>query len=371
MFKVIIVEDEKPILDLMKHVIGQNPHYTIAGVFTNPFEALASLPDLQPDVAFLDVEMPKMNGLELAQKINEMLEQTKIIFTTAYKQYALDAFQVYAFDYILKPVTPAAIEKVTNRLLKQHLPALPIQESRQQAVIQCFGGFEVRNPKGERVHWRTRKTEELFAYLLCHQGRDVSKWQLMDLLWPDMSMERLSHNLHSTMYHLKKTLKEHEINVDIQKTNDGYMLEPLEFVYDLLEFQRYNSLFSEEVVTDVAQAELLCSLYKGSLMEGKDYLWVAPMEAKYNYQYTSLVRNLVQHDLASEEWRKAERRLAEYLSLYPLHEEMNLFLLQIYASTGKTENIVKHYAQFEASYRREMEIDPPLEMRKWVAPYLA
>lgn len=113
-----------------------------------------------------------------------------------------------------------------------------MKEKGGQAEIKCFGGFEVRNLRGELVRWTTRKTEELFAYFLYHPGRDISKWHLMDLLWPDMNMERSSHNLHNTMYRLKKTLKEQEIGMDIQKTNEGYTLEPQNLVYDLLEFQQ-------------------------------------------------------------------------------------------------------------------------------------
>jgi two-component system LytT family response regulator len=120
LFKTVIVEDEIPTLNLMKRVIGQVPYFTITGAFTSSLEALSRLPDLQPDVAFLDVEMPRMNGLQLAEKINEASKHTKIIFMTEHKHYALNAIKVYAFDYILKPVTPTVIEQVASRLLKRH-----------------------------------------------------------------------------------------------------------------------------------------------------------------------------------------------------------------------------------------------------------
>ncbi len=236
LIRVVIVEDEKPILELMKVLIGRNPHYSIIGAFTNPQEALTAILELKPDLTFLDVEMPKMNGLELAQRINDMMEQTRIIFTTAYKEYALDAFKVYAFDYILKPVTPAAIERITSRLLKLEQVTEPNVIKTRQSVIRCFGSLEVRNPEGSLVRWPTKKTEELFAYFLCHPGQDINKWYLADMLWPDMLEDRASHNLHNTIYRLKKLLKEQEIGMDILKTNDGYMIDTLGSMYDLLEF---------------------------------------------------------------------------------------------------------------------------------------
>lgn len=368
MFHTIIVEDEKPILDLMKYLIGHNPCYTISGTFTNPLEALACLHELKPDVAFLDVEMPKMNGLELAQKINELSEHTRIIFTTAYKEYALEAFKVYAFDYILKPVTKAAIERVTDRLIKQKRPAAPEDIKVLPASIRCFGGFDIRNPAGEPVRFQTRKTEELFAYFLCHPGREINKWYLADLLWSDME-ERALHNLHNTIYRLKKMLKENEMGMDIQKTNEGYMLETANRMYDVLAFQQFD--FSTANVKQApAQLEQLCVLYKGPLLANKEYLWKIPLEEGYGKKYAALVQELVLQDLAGDQWAKAEQHLDAYLSLYPLDEEMNQSLMDLYARSGNTEKIAKHYARFEVYYRREMGLEPPQEMKSRVDSYL-
>lgn len=370
MFNVIIVEDEKPILDLMKYVIGQNPHYTILGTFTHPLEALASLSHLNPDVAFLDVEMPKMNGLELAQKINEMSDYTKIIFTTAHKDYALEAFHVQAFDYILKPVTKTAIERITNRLIKQHVPAFLPEQRVKQTSIRCFGGLEVRNSQGVSVHWPTRKTEELFAYLLCHPGMEFNKWHLADLLWPDMDEDRAIHNLHNTMYRLKKLLKEHEMGVEIQKVNEGYALDIGNLVYDVLEFERNHQSFSERV-RDSVKKEHLFSIYKGSLLERKDYLWKASLEERFIKQYTILARSLIQQAMDAEDWDKAEQRVEQYLALYPLNEEMNLFLLQIYENRGRRDQMMKHYVRFKDAYRLEIGVEPSYEIKNWAESRLS
>ncbi|MCY9663942.1 response regulator [Paenibacillus alginolyticus] len=372
MFRVVIVEDEKPILELMKVIIGRNPHCTIVGTFSNPLEAVSSLPELRPDIAFLDVEMPRMNGLELAMKLNERQGHTKIVFTTAYKEYALEAFQVYAFDYILKPVTPASIERITNRLLKLMRPADQTEQMEQQirhASIRCFGGFEVKNPDGVLVHWPTRKTEELFAFFLCHPRQNVSKWHLADILWPDMLEDRASHNLHNTIYRLKKLMKEQEIGMDIVKTNEGYMLDTQDVRYDLLEFQSCEAVQADGK-QDVAQADRLFAMYRGTLLERKDFLWKSKLEEGYAKQYTALVRGLVGRDVAAQEWGKAEQKLDMYLSIVPLNEEMNQLLMDVYASSGRRERIVKHYASFEELYRRELGIEPPKEMSAKAAAYV-
>ncbi|OAS19179.1 histidine kinase [Paenibacillus oryzisoli] len=369
MFKVVIVEDEKPILELMKVLIGRNPHYTIIGAYTNPHEALASMAELKPDLAFLDVEMPKMNGLELAQRMNDMTDQTKIIFTTAYKEYALEAFKVYAFDYILKPVTPSAIERITSRIMKLEQPIEPIQPKARQSVIKCFGSLEVRNPEGALVRWPTKKTEELFAYFLCNPAQEMNKWHLADMLWPDMLEDRASHNLHNTIYRLKKLLKEHEIGMDILKTNDGYMIDPLGMTYDLIEFQMTDPA-SLDGIQDRARGERLLSLYRGPLLDRKDYLWKTQLEENYSKQYTSFVRQMVRRDMLEQSWSQAEQKMDTYLTLYPLNEEMHQLLIDIYAISGKKERIAKHYSGFKTLYMKELGLEPPAEMSARVTAYL-
>ncbi|MFC3748095.1 response regulator [Paenibacillus sp. GCM10012306] len=372
LFTAVIVEDEKPILELMKVVVGRNHHCHIIGAFSNPMDALTSLPKLQPDIVFLDVEMPRLSGLELARRIDECCENTRIVFTTAYKEYALEAFNVFAFDYILKPVTPAAIARITDRLIKEagrSASSKAMSAPMPQAFIRCFGGFEVRNPKGELIHWPARKTEELFAYLLCYPNQDSNKWHLMNVLWPDMDEERAAHNLHNTVYRLRKLLKEQDIGMNIVKTGDGYFLETLQASYDLLELQRSSPALAD-APEDIASLERLCDLYRGSLLDRKDYLWKVRLEEGCAKQYKVLLYKLVRHQMTRKDWTQAQQRLEAGLSVCPLEEDMHLLLLEVYAASGKRDRVIKHYASFEEQYRRELGLGPSQEMKRWVDAYL-
>ncbi|OPA78344.1 hypothetical protein BVG16_10680 [Paenibacillus selenitireducens] len=364
MFNVVIVEDEVPALELMKYIISRNSHYNIQGEFTNPIEALREVPNLRPDVVFLDVEMPNLNGLELAHRLLLKLDDLQVVFTTAYKTYALDAFEVNAVDYILKPVTPASIERVAQRLLKNHHPKTSAVEMGRTAHIQCFGDFEVRSARGEWVRWPTRKTEELFAYLLCHAGKEMSKWRLADLLWPDMDEERASHNLYNTVYRLKKILKEHNLGMELLKRNEGYTLDSRSQRVDVVVFQQYDFTLPEDQI-DIEQLEQLCALYKGPLFGRKDYLWKVSLEEVYAKQYRMLVRTLNREDGKRQAWSRMEQRLHAFLLIYPLDEEMNQAILEVYERSGNRDLMMKHYTQFELGCRKELGIDPPQAMRDW------
>ncbi|WNS46940.1 response regulator [Paenibacillus sp. MMS20-IR301] len=364
---MVIVEDEKPILELMRVVLGRNPYCQIVGAYSSPFEALEACPALQPDIAFLDVEMPRLSGLELAHRINESCEQTRIVFTTAHKEYALEAFNVFAFDYILKPVTPASIQRITDRLLKiTDLPAAP--PPKNKVSIRCFGSFEVRNSQGLLVRWPTRKTEEFFAYLLCYPNQEADKWQLIDVLWPEMDEERAVHNLHNTVYRLKKLLKEDGLGLDVVKTGQGYQLEIVTASYDLLEFQDYTPALphAEE---DLSRLERLCAMYQGHLFDRKDYLWKHRLEEEYSKRFMSMVQNVVRLCLARKDWERAEQHLSAYLNLYPFDENINLLLMKVFASSGKRERMHRYYADFENRYCREFGIAPPREMKELADAY--
>jgi two-component SAPR family response regulator len=249
-------------------------------------------------------------------------------------------------------------------------PAVSLDPKKKEPMIRCFGGFEVCDSEGKPVHFRTRRAEELFAYFLCNAGRYISKWKVMDLLWPDMQDERGASNLYNTIYLLKKMLKEKGFGMEIRKMNDGYMLETGNKSYDALDYQRFH-LEMVEGKQDTAQMERLCFLYQGPLLDGKPYLWKISLEEVYAKYYTNWTRLLVDSDCASQDWPKAEQRLEKFLSLYPLHEEMNQQMIVIYAKLGNKEKIARLYERFETAFLSELGMVPSEEFKAHVVAYLA
>lgn len=110
MANIILLDDEKHCTDILETLITKvNKDYNIIGVFNNPFDALDFIKNHEIDLFFLDIEMPEMNGFKLLDKILPV--NFDIIFTTAYDQYALRAFEYSAINYLLKPITEKAIIK--------------------------------------------------------------------------------------------------------------------------------------------------------------------------------------------------------------------------------------------------------------------
>lgn len=117
MISCIIIEDELPAREELKFFLEQEENINLVNEFDNPIDALNFLEKNFVDVLFLDINMPEMNGLNLSKIITKIQPKIKIIFITAYKDYAVDAFEIKAFDYILKPYSETRIKNLLKSLL--------------------------------------------------------------------------------------------------------------------------------------------------------------------------------------------------------------------------------------------------------------
>ncbi len=115
-----IVDDEPLAVKLLESFVERTPALQLVGSYTDSVEAIAALRENPVDLVFLDIQMPDMNGMELAHMLPA---QTKIIFTTAFKEYAFDSYEVSAIDFLLKPVRYnkflTAVEKAQERIVRQ------------------------------------------------------------------------------------------------------------------------------------------------------------------------------------------------------------------------------------------------------------
>jgi two-component system LytT family response regulator len=132
-FRAYLVEDEPLALERLQRLLSHFPQLQITGYATDPAEAIGALNKANPpiDVLFLDIQMPGMNGFELLSRLSA---QPFVIFTTAYDQHALRAFETNAIDYLLKPIEPEQLERALRKLGRlrpiakpdwQQNPALP------------------------------------------------------------------------------------------------------------------------------------------------------------------------------------------------------------------------------------------------------
>lgn len=117
MFKCVIVEDEFPAREELKYFLSKHKDIHLEKEFESPIDALKYLQDTKVDGIFLDINMPELDGMSLGKILTKLNPQMKIVFITAYRDFAADAFEIHAFDYLLKPYSEERINEVLSSLV--------------------------------------------------------------------------------------------------------------------------------------------------------------------------------------------------------------------------------------------------------------
>ena len=178
--RILAADDEKLMLErLMRCITEAAPEAEVIS-FQKATECLAYVKEEQADVAFLDIRMRVMDGIELAKQIKLLQPKINIIFTTGYSDYIYDAVsEIRCSGYVLKPVTTEQIVRELDNL--RH----PIEEQpRAKVHMQCFGNFEVF-VDGKVLHLKPEKMKELLAYLVDRKGALCSNAEIIAALWED------------------------------------------------------------------------------------------------------------------------------------------------------------------------------------------
>jgi two-component system, LytTR family, response regulator LytT len=139
--RALLVDDEAPARSELRYLLDAHPEVTVVGEAASASEALSLAPALRYDVVFLDVEMPGLTGVEAAPIVRDRSDPPAVVFVTAHEHYAVDAFAVEAFDYLLKPVDPDRLARVVERLRERTSDSVaPVEKI---PVVAGGGGSEL------------------------------------------------------------------------------------------------------------------------------------------------------------------------------------------------------------------------------------
>jgi DNA-binding LytR/AlgR family response regulator len=142
--RAYLVDDEPPALERLSRLLKKTGRVQIIGSTTEPEEAVTALTADPPDLCFLDIQMPRLNGFEV---LSQLTNQPAVIFTTAYDHYALQAFSVNSVDYLLKPIEPEELERPLKKVEGLRGSGQPVQPELQALLQQLTESL--REPKPE------------------------------------------------------------------------------------------------------------------------------------------------------------------------------------------------------------------------------
>lgn len=346
----------------------------ILGKFGNAQDALDALDALHPNVVFLDIDMPGMNGLEAALHFQEARPTARIVFVTAYQEYAIRAFELNALDYLLKPVLLPRLEQTLRRLEGTTAPAVDTIRDPvgTHAVIRCFRSLSVEyGPAAAQLPWRTNKAQELFAFLLHRRGRQTRKDTLIELLWPDLEPVRSYALLYTTVYQLRKSIEAAGLNIRILNTKAGYELVAEDCLIDVDEWERRMPSSDASQADRWQSYETWLEAFTGDYLAEQDYEWADTERRRLRllwYRHAvKLAALLEEHGMPADglDWlyRVQER--------FPYSEELYFLIMKQHAALGENSMVEQQYALLAKMSQEQYGHPPSADIVAWYAGWRA
>jgi two-component SAPR family response regulator len=358
--KVLIIDDE-PVMGLViERMLMPFDDIEVVANLSDVTAAIAFVEQNEVDLAFVDIQIGDDSGLMLARTWREMNAKLDIVFVTSHRGFALDAYEIYPLDYIVKPVSrqrliqtlDMAREKRSNNL--EELVST-IQPNRLS--VQALGSMRVNGSAGE-VKWMSRKSRELFAYLVMHKGRGVSRGQILDDVFANRSMKSAEAYLYTAIYQMRQALEPHGMKDIVMTAQEQYRLELERLDVDYIEFERQVADMSSIDADHITAMMELEQRYTGYLFEDKDYEWSIAERGRLEIIYESFVKRLANRLVEHQRYQDAELLVRRALSFNELDEELNVMMLRIYSLLNKRQLLSIHYDHYKTLLHRELNMPP-------------
>ena len=198
---ILLLDDEWAALEELRRVVGSV--VKDAGMFeaSTAAEALEAARHNRIDIAFLDIQLPDKDGLEVARELLVINPHMNIIMQTANPQFALDAYRLYVCDFLVKPISAVDVRNALEHL------RWPVDGAIQKLEVKCFGKFEVFW-NGKPLQFQRRRTLELFAYLVDREGVLCTLEQIAVAMWEEIDdMNSAKNNIRNCISDLRQTIE--------------------------------------------------------------------------------------------------------------------------------------------------------------------
>lgn len=250
--KAIILDDEVFVCEYLQTICDQIMDINVVERFHVPQEMLEYVAHYPIDLAFMDVEMPGMNGIEAARRLREIAPNVAIIFVTGHENYAFEAFGLDAVSYLLKPCTAQEVERAVEKAVRLFPTVQP------RVRIQTFGQF-VLFIDNEPYRIANKKAKELLALLIDCRGEIVTMEQAIDVLWEDRPYDDTVKQLYRrAVITLNQLMKEKDLDFFVSNRGSCHII-PSKLECDYYQFLQGNpntvKLYMGEYMSQYSWAE--------------------------------------------------------------------------------------------------------------------
>ncbi|KOY83758.1 response regulator [Lysinibacillus macroides] len=368
--RIVLIDDEHLPLTRLRTLLEKSkvPGIEIVGEYTDSLTVLNHIEKLQPNVVFLDIVMPGMDGLALGEKIQELLPNVEIVFTTGFDQYAIDAFNLHAIDYLLKPIQIPRLEKTLERLGK--ISNKNKKATAQHTMLKLFGGLYVVSPDGhtQLMKWRTSKAKELFAYMLNHRNEVIYRDTILELFWPESDIDKASKQLYTAIYTIRQTLKHYgldSIQISSPLLNSGYKLLVENAVVDVEQWLSRLKLLSRVQATTLEEHEQVFQMYTGDFLGDCDYLWAEGERERLRRLWLHHASQLSEFYSINQNYIAAVKVRERVQALCADEEENYFTLMKLYDLLNNAAAVEEQYLLLKKMLREHFAVEPCEEVESW------
>jgi two-component system LytT family response regulator len=363
--KIMIIDDEQAMHLIMKRILAKIADVEIVGCFHETTPAFAYLENHDADLIFVDISMPKESGLEFAERLRESGKLERLAFVTSHKEHALSAFDVYAYDYMVKPVKQDRLHKTVQRALSEmrsENDQTGQEFSNSKVIFNCLGGMDIRSVQNVIVKWKTSKSAELFGYLLMHKGRLVSRARIIEDIFSEMPLKNAETYLNTTVYQLRKLLDTYGLKESLHSDSNHYALNLNQVRVDMLSFEEGCKQMVEVDETNIEQALELEQLYVGDLFGDRAFSWAWSEVERLWLMYTTFTHRLCRALLNRGDTQTAIRLLTKLTAHNELDEETIKLFMKALALQKNKEALMRQYLHYTETHNNELGIGPSQEV---------
>lgn len=359
MIRAILIDDEQLALTSLERKIHKFQGVQCIASYTDPNQALVDLSSLDADVAFVDIEMYDISGIELAEKLLAVQPKLHIVFVTAHAEYAVEAFELNSIDYLLKPVTSKRLEKTMSRLLPAAGPVVEnhISSSREQTLrVLVFHDFQAWY--GDHLlSFKTAKVKELFAYFVMHRNTSIHRDVLIEALFGEHDYKKAKIHFHTCLSHLRKTLEAHGFANGITFVDSCYIFSMEGLVRDCDQIDAAYELALPLTPDKVDALEAAIPLYTGGVLELNGYEWAYALSEVYRHKAVALFNRLIDYYQGLD-----LDRAHHYLQLQHRHQpysEHNIQQMMLnLVKKGQRSEALRIYKEYERMLSHDFDLEP-------------
>jgi two-component SAPR family response regulator len=282
MVRTVIIDDELYAITGLKHELSKFNKIEVVGTYQSGADFVRDYPKLRPELIFLDIEMAGNDGLAVARQVIDIAGEScpHIVFVTAFSNYAVNAFEIAAIDYLVKPVTPGRLERTLGRLF-------PLEK----IAIETFGLFTINLGNREiGVNWRSKKSEELFLYLLLQKGHFIAKDKIVNDIWPHLPPEKGFSNLYLNNYYVKNCLREADLDIPIISERGKMKMNLHGIECDFLLFDQYlKEMPRLSRPEQLLRFDKIISIYQGLLLDNYYFSWNEVAQRYYDVRFAEIL----------------------------------------------------------------------------------